>query len=150
MDLEQKIVKLEQRISRLEQLVESLQCEGSHTKNRNSVCMENEIRSFLDQFHPPVHLIGYQYLVAAIQEVANNPTAFHRNFSTVLYPRIAKKFNVTNRQVERNLRTVVEHIWNDCNENALRQYFGRSSSDTGKSCCSHFIHLVAEEMTCKH
>ena len=69
MNLEQKIVKLEQRISRLEQLVESLQCEGSPTKNRNSVCMENEIRSFLDQFHPPVHLRGYQYLVAAIQEV---------------------------------------------------------------------------------
>lgn len=70
--------------------------------------------------------IGYDYILYAIVLIMNNEDVLN-NITKILYIDIAKEYNTSQTCVERNIRKVIEVIWNHSTENRLliQKIFGQ-------------------------
>lgn len=92
-----------------------------------------EIENLLDKFNISVDILGYKYLIKAIEiytKEANIKIA-------AIYGQVAKEYNSTACRVERAIRHSIES-----NEERIKQYFKVDYKITNK----RFLSLVVREM----
>lgn len=106
--------------------------------------MKDKICYMLKELSVPPHLIGFEYIIDAVEIVLNNHDVLNA-VTKELYPAIAKKHNSTGSRVERAIRNAVEHSFDNAPTDVLRSVFGNTiNMHTGKVVNTHFIAIVAE------
>lgn len=82
-----------------------------------------QIDRALSDLGVPDHLLGYRYLQAAITQAVAEPESVH-SVTSLLYPRVARRYGTTAQLVERAIRHAVESGWSRCDEHMRQLYFG--------------------------
>jgi two-component system response regulator (stage 0 sporulation protein A) len=91
---------------------------------------------------------GSRYITYAVVKIAEKPDMTH-NVCKGLYKDISEHFNVSNDSVERNIRTVINIIWNRGNREMLEFIFGfhlekrPSNTEFLDAVSKYVIHRVA-------
>ena len=104
--------------------------------------LEEASRQILIELRIPEKLIGFEYLVCAVSQTAENP---HRTayITKDLYPDIARLYRTNGACVERSMRTAVQACWsNPSGRAALEQIAGFRL--TSRPANAAFIDIVAE------
>lgn len=71
----------------------------------------------------PARQKGYRYLREAVLLVAQEPV-YMALLTKMLYPKIAKLYDTTDKQVERAIRSTIEAAWKYGNHKELNEVFG--------------------------
>ncbi len=101
-------------------------------------------RKYLMRMKMPVSILGYSYLLDAVEIALYDRSALH-NMVTALYPKIAERHQVAPSRVERCIRTAVELAFKRGDINFLFPNFGHVvRPDTGKPTNSEFIGILSE------
>lgn len=133
-----EILKLRKEVAELKSIVQEIA--GSRTKsNQNEIGIEGKIAAFLHDIKLPTKLLGYSYLKEAIQQVYEDPDLIGA-FTTVLYPKIATKFQTTPSRVERAIRHSIETSYKN---NKLHPFY--TANFNFKPTNSDFIAMIADE-----
>ena len=78
------------------------------------------------------------YFIVDILDLLINQMVEVKSFSKDIYPKVAKIYNKDVTTIERNIRNLINHIWNkDLNSNLLQIW----KEETKPSCCK-FIYLI--------
>ena len=93
----------------------------------------------------PASLLGYRYLIKALELELSEPGAINR-MTKYMYPEIAKACATTPSRVERAIRHAVETVFDHTDPGVLYDYFGNVSFMSGKSTNTQFIAAVAEHI----
>ena len=108
--------------------------------------LEGIVTTYLHRLGMPAHLKGFRYVREAILLAIREPDTLNA-LTKELYPRVAQSFGVNASQVERSIRTAIEHTWDDGNQEMLQSYFRFSvSAAKGKPCNGQFIAILAEDI----
>ena len=144
------MVKTKQQVDLLTQLVLSEDAqERAKLAGKLRKMLNNEedpkitIQSVLRDLGVPCALIGYKYLVRAIeiQMQAEGPMEYTKG----LYYNLAKEFGTTFAGVERGMRRCVEISVERCNPDTYLRYFGYAvDANRGKPMLREFICRIAE------
>ena len=65
---------------------------------------------------------GYRYLREAVWVAYHEPESL-TSVTKLLYPKIAKLFSTTDKQIERAIRNTIETAWEKGNQDALQVFF---------------------------
>jgi two-component system response regulator (stage 0 sporulation protein A) len=104
---------------------------------------KTDIRSVLREIGVPSNILGYGYLVRAIEMQMESKVPL--GFTKGCYMGIGKEFDTTGSRVERGIRHAVEVTWKRGDIDTLMRYFGNTiSADRGKPTNSQFITRIAE------
>lgn len=71
---------------------------------------------------------GYRYLREAVWVVYDEPENL-TSVTKLLYPKLARMFSTTDKQVERAIRNAIETAWTRGNQDALHAFFGELYGD---------------------
>lgn len=92
----------------------------------------------------PVSLKGYKYLQMAVQRVLED-REYINGVTGRMYPEIANAFGTTPSRVERDIRYVIETVFQNTEPSVVQEYFGNlTNATTGKLTNTQFIAGVAE------
>lgn len=108
--------------------------------------LEIQTADLLDKFGVPKDLEGYEYLKKAIVFTCREAVIIS-SVTKVLYPKLAKIFNVTPSHIEHEIRHAIEITWDESDIRVLNSFFGfivRNSK--GRPTNSEFIATVADEL----
>lgn len=104
------------------------------------------IEDILKELGIPAHILGYLYLVDAIQMVYDDPD-IARAITKSLYVDVAKRHHTTGSRVERAIRHAIEVAFERGNYHAIEHIFGFSiSANKGRATNSEFICAVTREL----
>jgi two-component system response regulator (stage 0 sporulation protein A) len=112
---------------------------------------EVKISEILKELGIPANIVGYIYSKYAIELVAQD-ISYLRGVTYLLYPAIAKKFDVTASKVERGIRHAIEVGWVRGDEDFQYTLFGNTiDGSKGKPTNAEFIATVADwlNMNCE-
>ena len=105
---------------------------------------EQKVVDVLFRIGVPEHCSGYALLKTAIVLVIEDNSLID-NMMSGLYPALAKKHSSTVSRVERNIRNIIQIIWNRGNLDYLADIFANTiHSRKGTPSNSHFIATVAD------
>lgn len=76
----------------------------------------------LHRLHIPPNLLGYHYLLHAVERVAAEPLRI-RGLTTVIYPEIARRYGTKSDAVARDIRTAVKICWERGGKKRLDEIF---------------------------
>lgn len=108
--------------------------------------LEIEITNLMRDIGIPPHMTGYQYIREAVLRAANDSKVFS-SITKVLYPEVAKKFNITPQKVERSIRNAIESTWTRGNHDLIDSLFGYTITyRRGKPTNSEFIAMMADKI----
>ena len=65
---------------------------------------------------------GYRYLREAVWVAYHEPESL-TSVTKLLYPKVAKLFSTTDKQIERAIRNTIETAWEKGNQDALQVFF---------------------------
>lgn len=108
--------------------------------------LEMQTVDLLNKFGVPKELEGYEYLKQAIVFTCREAVIIS-SVTKVLYPTLAKIFNVTPSHIEHEIRHAIEITWDESDMRVLNSFFGlivRNSK--GRPTNSEFIATVADEL----
>lgn len=105
--------------------------------------MEKKIAQVLKSLHIAPHLVGYEYLKAAIALVMTDGS-YLRGITKELYPAVARAFDATPARVERAIRHAIASGLADAPYDRVVEVIGTYPSATGHITNSHYIAAVAE------
>lgn len=71
---------------------------------------------------------GYRYLREAIWIACQDPEVLS-SVTKCLYPEVAKRFDTTDKQVERAIRSAIETAWTDGEQGTLQYFFKDTYGD---------------------
>ena len=71
---------------------------------------------------------GYRYLREAVCIAFYEPEVL-ASVTKRLYPEVAKRFDTTDKQVERAIRNAIETAWTNGEPEALKEFFGETYGD---------------------
>ena len=112
--------------------------------------MEAQVTKIIHQIGVPAHIKGYQYLRCAILMTINDNDIIN-SVTKVLYPAVAKKYQITTSRVERSIRHAIEVAWDRGDVDTLNSYFGYTIQNSrGKPTNSEFIAMIADNLRLKH
>ena len=100
------------------------------------------ISKFLMEMGMPVHLKGYHLLIEVIVMAIECPDPTGR-FHNEFYPAIAKKFGISDKCIERNIRTLLIGTYERHENGYFRQFFGFPISAPS---VTQFVRTVAEKI----
>lgn len=111
-----------------------IQYKQSHRHLENLICAE------LDHINIPNTLLGYHYLVRAIQlSIENYPQR--------LYAVIAREAGKTEAAIERTIRYAIELAWKETDENILRKHYTPAiRSAKGVPTVGEFVYYYAAKL----
>lgn len=108
--------------------------------------LDGIVTSYLHKLGMPAHLNGFRYVREAILLTVREPDLLNA-LTKELYPRVAQAFGVNHTQVERSIRTAIEHTWDSGNHAMLQSYFRFTvSAAKGKPCNGNFIAILSEDI----
>lgn len=94
----------------------------------------------------PLQVKGYRMLSEAIYHVIVNPEEIH-SMMRQLYPAVASVCHSSPARVERNIRHIIEMIWDRCRVEVMEEYFGNSLDvNKDKPTNSEFIATIANHV----
>lgn len=94
----------------------------------------------------PDNIKGHRYLAYSLELVINDPE-YIEQVTSILYPKIAEKFNTTPSRVERAIRHAIENTWDRILPETCDKYFGGTISPfKGKPTNSEFIARMANAL----
>ena len=101
-------------------------------------------RSVLHQLGIGKTYSGYDYILRSIELIMLNEDVL-TNVTKILYIDIAKEFHTSQTCVERNIRKVIEVIWNHADKNSelIRKIFGKKHLEH-KPSNKEFLELLYE------
>ena len=88
---------------------------------------------------------GYKYLKAAITMLCDNELDYE-SITKDLYPAVAKKFDTTSQNVEKNIRFAIRKIYEFNTPENLEELLGRSPAMSSKPSNVKFIACCAEKI----
>lgn len=92
----------------------------------------------------PRHLNGYEYLREAIR-LTDKDMSLVSSVTKLLYPMVAKKYDVTTSKVERAIRSAIEVSWGRGKVELFEELFGYSRETSGnRPTNSEYIVRVAD------
>lgn len=110
---------------------------------------ENIITSAICAIGIPANLKGYSLLRTSINMAMTTPDIIY-SVTTTLYPAIAKRYNTTPSNVERNIRNAIDIAWSRGDKKILSQIFGTSLVFTNsRPTNSEFIAMLADKLRTK-
>lgn len=137
MDLLTRLVLSEDAEERAE-LAEKLR--GLLSKEKDP---KTTIRSVLREIGVPSNILGYGYLIRAIEMQMESKVPL--DFTKGCYMGIGQEFGTTGSRVERAIRHGIERAWEVGDYDTLTRYFGNSiDPNRGKPTNSQFITRIAE------
>lgn len=86
-----------------------------------------------------MNYMGFWFCAYAVYLIAENPARITHIVKSVYVP-VSEYFRVSAASVERNIRTVIETLWNE-NPAGLRKYAGYNLQF--RPTCSQFISIIA-------
>ena len=90
--------------------------------------------------------IGYRYLREAVWLSYNEPEMIQA-VTKRLYPEVAKRFETTDKQVERAIRSAIETAWTSGDDDTLELIFGDVFADRSlKPTNSEIIRILADNI----
>ncbi len=109
---------------------------------------ERDVTAMLFKIGVPEHFKGYALLKTAILYVVNDYSLID-NVMALLYPMLAKRHASSVSCVERNIRNVIQIIWDRGNMECLADIFGSTiGSRKGTPSNSQFIATIADIIRC--
>lgn len=104
---------------------------------------KTDIRSVLREIGVPSNILGYGYLIRAIEMQMESKVPL--DFTKGCYMGIGQEFGTTGSRVERAIRHSIERAWEVGDYDTLKRYFGNSiDPNRGKPTNSQFITRIAE------
>lgn len=92
----------------------------------------------------PAHLKGYRYVRTALIMVEEDMKVVG-SVTKLLYPELAKRYNITNGKVERAIRNAIEVSWERGNKSTFEELFGYcAETGQGRPTNSEYIAVVAD------
>ena len=117
--------------------------ESSKAEQRKEL-RDKVISNYFHGMGAPANLIGYQYARAAIAYCVDNYGG-QQYITKDVYPYVADMYNVTPKQVERNIRTFIEATWNRGDIEKINKLFGYTVNQyKGRPTNKEFIALMTE------
>lgn len=94
----------------------------------------------------PTDLVGYDYLLWAVQIYGENPT---QSITKELYPAVAAKYDryVTGGKVEKGIRDVIDHAFRNCDEETWKLFFPAPGNICARPSNTEFISRMYRLMT---
>lgn len=120
--------------------------------NSLAYCIDSEaiITKIIQELCIPAHLKGYKYLRLAIKYSVEDVRLVN-SITTLLYPMIARDYEVSSESVERSIRTAIQLAWDRGNPEAFSKYFGYNSQVRKKKPTNaEFIARIADEIRIKY
>lgn len=116
-------------------------------RNRmSSVDLERYVTQIILDLGIPAHLKGYHYLREAIL-ISERDMGTVTSVTKLLYPSIAKRYNTTEKKVERAIRNAIEVSWKRGNIQTFEELFGYSSvSGRHRPTNSEYICRLADKI----
>lgn len=108
-----------------------------------TMSLEDLARCEIHSLHIPPHLLGYHYLVYAVEQVAADPLRI-KGITKDLYREIARYYHRKVSSVERNIRTAIIACWNSEGKEKLGEMAGYHLTERPSG--SVFIAIVAERV----
>lgn len=96
----------------------------------DSGSLENAAANFLHLLGVPAHLLGYNYLRAAIVGIAGDPRLLSP-ITKRLYPLLAREFDTSPGCIERSLRHAIKVSWQRGSKRLLSGVFGYTAETSG-------------------
>ena len=106
--------------------------------------MHNHVSDILNRLCVTPNYNGYMYLRDAIKMSMSEPVNA-RVFSTKIYPKIAKEYDVSPASVERNIRTAITKGWERATSSSKTEIFGLFAANRQwHPTNSEFILIIAD------
>ncbi len=117
-----------------------------NTKVEATFVLEDCVTNLLKELGVGPALLGFDYLACAVA-LAVEDDEYLRQVTKRLYPEVAKRFDATDRGVERAMRHGIERAFNQGGYDALESLFGSGiSSEKGKATNSEFVAACVREV----
>ncbi|MBQ7935260.1 MAG: response regulator [Clostridia bacterium] len=101
-------------------------------------------RKYLSHAGMPLLLKGFIYTQDAVEIAVENPTALN-SLTRILYPSVANRHGVSDKSVERCIRTAIESMLRDGDIEYIYQHFGYAiRSESGKPKAGEFVSILTE------
>lgn len=98
-----------------------------------------DVYQHLKRLGAPANLRGYEFMHRAVVKVLGS-REYLGAITKALYPEIAAEFGARASQVERDMRHLVDYIFDNTDVDVLYDYFGNTiNKKTGKLTNSQFI-----------
>ena len=115
-------------------------------KQMSSIDLERYVTQIMLDMGIPAHLKGYHYLREAIL-ISEQDMKTVTSVTKLLYPSIAKRYNTTEKKVERAIRNAIEVSWKRGNTQTFEELFGYSSvSGRHRPTNSEYICRLADKI----
>ncbi|MDD3401251.1 MAG: sporulation initiation factor Spo0A C-terminal domain-containing protein [Eubacteriales bacterium] len=106
-----------------------------------------QIGTCLDALSVPRHLLGYRYILCAVEYVLNEPDAPQLRMMKDVYPYVAKQMGTSPVMADRAMRHAIEVSWNRGNVRLHRSIFGYCAFDKkGMPINAEFIFAIADHL----
>lgn len=120
-----------------------IDAESNKTKIDGSILYANISRT-LSGLGVPANLLGYEYLRHAIFIAVQDKNSLC-GITKILYPAVAKKYQVSSASVERAIRHAIEVSCSRGDPDIIEDFFGNTMNpNSGKPTNSEFISKVAD------
>ncbi len=115
-------------------------------KQMSPIDLERYVTQIMLDMGIPAHLKGYHYLREAIL-ISERDMKTVTSVTKLLYPSIAKRYNTTEKKVERAIRNAIEVSWKRGNIQTFEELFGYSSvSGRQRPTNSEYICRLADKI----
>jgi two-component system, response regulator, stage 0 sporulation protein A len=138
-DLLVEVLKIRKEVAKLKSMVQEIADSRNKLSYQGETGIEGKIAAFLHDIKLPTKLLGYSYLKASIQAVYEEPDLVGA-FTTILYPKIAEKFETTPSRVERAIRHSIEVSYK---KNPLHPFYAANFNYRPTN--ADFIAMIADE-----
>lgn len=112
----------------------------------DELTIEKKASNLLYDLMLPPNYKGYKYLREAIIMLCEDVNADIGSFNKYIYPVIAKKYNTTPKNIERNIRFAIDKICSFNTSEDLKQKLGVSPEVLSKPTNVKFIAFCAEKL----
>ena len=108
--------------------------------------LETEVTNIMHEIGFSVYRVGYQYLKDAIIMSVENREVIN-SLTEVVYPTIAKMYQITPSRVERAIRHAIEIAWNVGKMDTIDELFGYTiNSGKRKPTNLEFIAIISDKI----
>ena len=121
------------------------EADGQARERSGRIEMEALVTGVLHEIGMPAHLKGYQYLREAVV-LSLEDLSLLGAVTTVLYPRIAVRFDTTPSRVERAIRHAIEVAWEKGSLKDYPMHFGFTASTVTKPSNAECIALMTDKL----
>lgn len=109
-------------------------------------CWRNELRNILQNLGEGASTKGYSVIFDVMEYVEQNPECKNRFMVKELYAYVSEKTGASYAQVERNIRAMIDRIYNNNTTYQLQKNLGYGAAAKNKMPNAKFIALLIDKL----